>query len=106
MLRRRCDEAGALLVVDSIFAGLGRVGEMWPGRQVADVICIGKALGGGLPLSAALFLLNDLDGVWELGPEDVLTHTHGGNPLACAAELVVLEQDPRLLDSEPDASHC
>ena len=36
-LRRRCDEAGALLVVDSIFAGLGRVGEMWPGEEVADV---------------------------------------------------------------------
>src|SRR5207249_3081998 len=53
-LRRRCDEAGAVLVVDAIYAGLGRIGEMWPGEEVADVLCIGKALGGGLPLSAAL----------------------------------------------------
>jgi 4-aminobutyrate aminotransferase-like enzyme len=97
-LRRRCDERGALFVVDAIYAGLGRVGELWPGEDVADVICIGKALGGGLPLSAALFVRADLPGVWDLGPEDVLTHTHVGNPLACAAALVVLEEVPRLLD--------
>ncbi len=47
-LRRRCDEAGALLVVDAVYAGLGRVGELWPGAAVADVLCVGKALGGGL----------------------------------------------------------
>ncbi len=55
-LRARCDDAGALLVVDAIYAGLGRVGELWPGHEVADVLCIGKALGGGLPISAALFV--------------------------------------------------
>jgi len=97
-LRRRCDEAGALLVVDAIYAGLGRIGELWPGEKVADVICIGKALGGGLPLSAAMFVRRDLEQEWDLGPEDVLTHTHVGNPLACAAALVVLEEVPRLLD--------
>jgi 4-aminobutyrate aminotransferase-like enzyme len=97
VLRRRCDEAGALLVVDSIFCGLGRVGEMWPGEEVADVLCVGKALGGGLPLSAALFYREGLEDVWQLGPEDVYTHTHVGNPLACAAALVVLEEVPRLL---------
>ena len=58
----------------------------------------GKALGGGLPLSAALFVREDLEPVWDLGPEDVLTHTHAGNPLACAAALVVLEEVPKLLD--------
>src|SRR5204863_3490442 len=96
-LRRRCDEAGALLVVDAIFTGLGRLGEMWPGADVADVLCIGKALGGGLPLSAALFVRRDLEGVWDLGVEDVYTHTHTGNPLACAGALVVLEEVPKLL---------
>jgi 4-aminobutyrate aminotransferase-like enzyme len=96
-LRARCDESGALLVVDAIYAGLGRTGEMWPGEEVADVICVGKALGGGLPLSAALFVREDLEQVWALGPEDVLTHTHVGNPLACAAALVVLEEVPALL---------
>lgn len=97
VLRRRCDERGALLVVDAIYAGLGRVGEMWPGEAVADVLCIGKALGGGLPLSASLFLRGELADVWALGPEDVYTHTHVGNPLACAAALVVLEEIPKLL---------
>jgi 4-aminobutyrate aminotransferase-like enzyme len=102
-LRRRCDEAGALLIVDAVYAGLGRIGELWPGEHVADVICIGKALGGGLPLSAAMFVRGELEAVWNLGPEDVLTHTHVGNPLACAAALVVLEDVPRLLDRVRDA---
>jgi 4-aminobutyrate aminotransferase-like enzyme len=96
-LRRRCDDAGALLVVDAIFTGLGRLGEMWPGSEVADVLCIGKALGGGLPLSAALFVQPALEDVWHLGAEDVYTHTHSGNPLACAGALVVLEEVPKLL---------
>jgi 4-aminobutyrate aminotransferase-like enzyme len=97
-LRDRCDDAGALLIVDAIYAGLGRVGAMWPGEDVADVICVGKALGGGLPLSAALFVRRELGRVWHLGPEDVLTHTHVGNPLACTAALIVLDEVPRLLD--------
>ena len=97
-LRRRCDDAGALLIVDSIFAGLGRTGEVWPGEDVADVLCTGKGLGGGLPLSAALFYRDGLEELWELGPEDVFTHTHTGNPLACAAALVVLDEVPHLLD--------
>jgi len=94
-LRRRCDEAGAVLIVDAIYAGLGRIGELWPGEHAADVICAGKALGGGLPLSAALFGAGRPRAVWDLGPEDVLTHTHVGNPLACAAALVVLDEVPR-----------
>jgi len=98
LLRRRCDDAGALLVVDSIYAGLGRVGEMWPGEEVADVLCVGKALGGGLPLSAALFYRDGLEQLWRLGAEDVYTHTHVGSPLACAAALVLLEEAPSLLD--------
>jgi 4-aminobutyrate aminotransferase-like enzyme len=102
-LRARCDEAGALLIVDSIYAGLGRIGELWPGEDVADVICVGKALGGGLPLSAALFVRRELGQVWHLGPEDVLTHTHVGNPLACAAALVVLDEVPTLLDRVMEA---
>ena len=97
-LRDRCDEAGALLVVDAIYAGIGRTGELWPGAHVADVLCVGKGLGGGLPLSAALFYRDGLAELWALGPEDVYTHTHVGNPLACAAALVVLEEVPKLLD--------
>ena len=97
-LRRRCDAAGALLVVDAVYAGVGRVGELWPGNGVADVLCVGKALGGGLPLSAALFTRPNHASAWNLGILDVYTHTHVGNPLACAAALVVLDEVPKLLD--------
>jgi acetylornithine/succinyldiaminopimelate/putrescine aminotransferase len=96
-LRRRCDEAGALLIADEIYCGLGRAGEMLVSGDTADVVCLGKALGGGLPLSAALFRPG-LEEVWNLGPEDLYTHTHSGTPLACAAALVVLEEVPKLLD--------
>jgi 4-aminobutyrate aminotransferase-like enzyme len=98
VLRDRCDAAGALLIVDAIYAGLGRIGELYPGSEVADVLCLGKALGGGLPLSAALFVRPELADAWQLGAEDVYTHTHVGNPLACAAALVVLDEVPTLLD--------
>jgi acetylornithine/succinyldiaminopimelate/putrescine aminotransferase len=60
-------------------------------------LCVGKALGGGLPLSAALFVHAELEDVWKLGLEDVYTHTHSGNPLACAGALVVREEVPKLL---------
>ena len=96
-LRERCDEAGALLLADEIYCGLGRTGALWRSGELADVLCTGKALGGGLPLSAALFRPG-LERVWELGPEDVYTHTHTGNPLACAAALVVLDEVPSLLE--------
>jgi 4-aminobutyrate aminotransferase-like enzyme len=66
------------------------------------VICTGKALGGGLPLSAALFRPG-LEQVWDLGPEDVYTHTHVGNPLACASALVVLDEIPSLLERVREA---
>lgn len=96
-LRERCDEAGALLLADEIYCGLGRTGALWRSGELADVLCTGKALGGGLPLSAALFRPG-LERVWELGLEDVYTHTHTGNPLACAAALVVLDEVPSLLE--------
>ncbi len=96
-LRERCDEAGALLIADEIYCGLGRTGVMWRSAELADIVCTGKALGGGLPLSAALFLKPELAELWELGPEDVYTHTHAANPLACAAALVVLAEIPALL---------
>jgi 4-aminobutyrate aminotransferase-like enzyme len=106
-LRRRCDDAGALLVVDAIFTGLGRLGELWPGSDVADVFVRRQGARRRLPLSAALFVRRELEDVWKLGVEDVYTHTHTGNPLACAGALVVLEEVPKLLPrvaSSRDAS--
>jgi 4-aminobutyrate aminotransferase-like enzyme len=103
VLRRRCTARGALLIVDAVYAGLGRIGELWPGAEYADVFVVGKALGHGLPLSAALFVREELEQAWELGDEDVYTHTHVGNPLACAAALVVLQEVPKLLDRVVEA---
>ena len=95
-LRARCDEVGALLVADEIYTGLGRTGVFWQSGDLADLVTCGKALGGGLPLSACL-MSAEHGAAWELGPEDVYTHTHMGNPLACAAALVVLGRVPALL---------
>jgi len=103
ILRRRCTARGALLVVDAVYAGLGRTGELWPGAEYADVLVVGKALGHGLPISAALFYREDLTESWSLGAEDVYTHTHVGNPLAAAAAHVVLDEVPRLLDRVGEA---
>ena len=96
-LRERCDEAGALLVCDEVYTGLGRTGALWRSGGLADVIVCGKALGAGLPISACI-LRPEHAAAWELGPEAVYTHTHMGNPLACAAALVVLERIPGLLE--------
>jgi 4-aminobutyrate aminotransferase-like enzyme len=69
---------------------------MWRSGGIADLLTCGKALGGGLPLSACLMRPEHAE-AWRLGAEDVYTHTHMGNPLACAAALVVLERVPSLL---------
>jgi 4-aminobutyrate aminotransferase/(S)-3-amino-2-methylpropionate transaminase len=96
-LRERCDEAGALLVADEIYTGLGRTGALWASGELADLVTCGKALGGGLPLSACLMQPKHA-AAWRLGPDAPYTHTHMGSPLACAAAIVVLEWVPRLLE--------
>jgi 4-aminobutyrate aminotransferase / (S)-3-amino-2-methylpropionate transaminase / 5-aminovalerate transaminase len=101
-LRERCDATGALLVADEIYCGLGRTGALWASGGLADVLTTGKALGGGLPISACL-LWPEHANAWPRGSEDVYTHTHTGNPLAAAAALVVLERIPGLLDRVREA---
>jgi acetylornithine/N-succinyldiaminopimelate aminotransferase len=92
-LRRRCDETGTLLVLDEIQAGFGRTGTLW-GFQgfgiTPDILLLGKALGGGLPMGAfiaAKKLMQALTG------DPVLGHitTFGGHPLCCAAGLASLQ---------------
>jgi 4-aminobutyrate aminotransferase / (S)-3-amino-2-methylpropionate transaminase / 5-aminovalerate transaminase len=99
-LRTRCDEAGSVLIADEIYTGLGRTGAFWASGNLADVLTCGKALGGGLPLSACLIRPEHFD-AWRAvspGPEAIYTHTHTGSPLACAAALVVLARVRGLLD--------
>jgi 4-aminobutyrate aminotransferase-like enzyme len=100
LLRERCNDAGALLIADEIYTGLGRTGDFWASGDLADLITCGKALGGGLPLSACLMRPEHLE-AWRAvspGPEAIYTHTHTGSPLACAAALVVLERVPTLFE--------
>jgi acetylornithine/LysW-gamma-L-lysine aminotransferase len=87
-LRRLCDERGVLLIVDEIQTGLGRTGCWFAYEHVGitpDVLCLGKAIGGGLPMGAVLWR----EALGTL-PAGVHGSTFGGNPLVCAASRSVL----------------
>ena len=90
---RLCREAGALLVADEIFTGFGRTGHLFAVEAEGvrpDVLCCGKALGGGLPIAAVL-ARRPLFAVWSTPGEALRTSTFLANPLACAAALAVLD---------------
>jgi acetylornithine/succinyldiaminopimelate/putrescine aminotransferase len=91
-LRQKCTETGALLILDEIQTGFGRTGKLWGFEHfniVPDVLLLGKALGGGMPLGA--FIANQkLMSVLTDNP--VLGHitTFGGHPVCCAAGFAAL----------------
>jgi 4-aminobutyrate aminotransferase / (S)-3-amino-2-methylpropionate transaminase / 5-aminovalerate transaminase len=89
-LRRICDQHGILLIADEIQCGFGRTGRMfaleYSGVQ-ADLVAMAKSLAAGLPLSAVVGRTTIMDAVDPGG----LGGTYGGNPIACAAALAVLE---------------
>ena len=88
-LREICDRVGALLIVDEVQTGLGRTGKMFAVEHwdvEPDIICLAKALGGGLPLGAVL-AKTDLMDQW---PPAAQGTTFGGNPVACRAGLATL----------------
>ena len=88
--REACDQAGALLVLDEIQSAIGRTGA-WFAHQAAgvrpDVLTLAKGLGGGLPIGACIGL-GAAGGGFAKGDHG---STFGGNPVACAAALTVLE---------------
>jgi 4-aminobutyrate aminotransferase len=89
-LRGLCDEHGILLIADEVQTGMGRTGRMWAFEHagiVPDVVCVAKAIANGLPLSA-LVSSRALQERWGRGAHGT---TFGGNPVACAAALAVLE---------------
>jgi putrescine aminotransferase len=98
-IRRACDEYGALLIADEVQTGMGRTGKMFGVEHwntVPDILCLGKALGGGvMPLSAFV----STPKIWSVLEKNPFIHTStfGGNPLACAAGIaaihVTLEED-------------
>lgn len=92
-LRKRCDETGALLILDEIQCGMGRTGTLFAFEQfgiVPDVLTLAKALGGGLPIGAFISSHAILQ---CLTHDPMLGHitTFGGNPVSCASALAVLE---------------
>ncbi len=92
-IRKKCDANCVLLILDEIQAGFGRTGSLWAFEQfeiVPDVLLLGKALGGGMPLGA--FIANQRM-MNTLTHDPVLGHitTFGGHPVSCAAGKAALE---------------
>jgi 4-aminobutyrate aminotransferase len=89
-LRDICTEHGILLIADEVQTGYGRTGRMWAFEHagvVPDVVCVAKAIANGLPL-AAIASRRELQERWGKGAHG---STYGGNPVACAAAVAVLE---------------
>jgi acetylornithine/succinyldiaminopimelate/putrescine aminotransferase len=92
-LRNRCTEVGALLIFDEIQCGMGRTGALFAFEHfnvVPDILTLGKALGGGMPIGA---IVSSKDNLWEFTYNPMLGHitTFGGHPVICAAGNAFLE---------------
>jgi acetylornithine/N-succinyldiaminopimelate aminotransferase len=99
-VRRICDAAGALMIVDEVQSGIGRTGHWFASQAEGvrpDVVTLAKGLGGGLPIGACL----GIGPAGELFAPGDHGSTFGGNPVACAAALAVLTTiaDDHLLDN-------
>jgi len=97
-IRKKCNEYGALLIFDEIQTGFGRTGSWWAFEQLScipDILLLGKALGGGLPLGAFIAKRELME---ALTHNPALGHitTFGGHPLSCAAGMASMQ----LLDEE------
>jgi acetylornithine/N-succinyldiaminopimelate aminotransferase len=91
-IRTTCDEHGALMILDEVQTGFGRTGTLWAFQQfgiVPDILLLGKALGGGMPLGAFIANKNLMS---NLTNNPVLGHitTFGGHPVSCAAGKAAL----------------
>ena len=92
-VRKKCTETGTLLILDEIQAGFGRTGKLWGFEHfdvVPDIVLLGKALGGGMPLGA---FVADRELMMQLADNPVLGHitTFGGHPVCCAAGLAAMQ---------------
>ena len=92
-IRKKCTEHSTLMILDEVQAGFGRTGTLWAFEQfdvIPDVLLLGKALGGGMPLGAFIANTNLMN---KLTHNPVLGHitTFGGHPVSCAAGKAALE---------------
>ena len=102
-LSKKCRETGTLLILDEIQAGFGRTGKLWGFENfeiVPDVLVLGKALGGGMPLGAFIADRKLMDAFTE---NPILGHitTFGGHPVCCAAGMTALKVllEEKIIDS-------
>lgn len=102
LLRQRCDEVGALLILDEIQAGMGRTGKLFAFEHygiVPDILLLAKAFGGGMPLGA---FISSKQIMGTLTENPVLGHitTFGGHPVCCAAGLAAFNAllDEKLIE--------
>ena len=91
-LRKRCDEVGTLLIFDEIQCGMGRTGKLFAFEHfnvIPDILTLGKALGGGMPIGA---LVSSTDNLSLFTHNPMLGHitTFGGHPVVCAAAAATL----------------
>lgn len=92
-LRNKCTATGTLLILDEIQCGFGRNGTLWAFEQfdiVPDILLLGKALGGGMPLGAFIAGKQLMDALTD---KPVLGHitTFGGHPVCCAAGMAAMQ---------------
>ncbi|HEY6166570.1 MAG TPA: aminotransferase class III-fold pyridoxal phosphate-dependent enzyme, partial [Verrucomicrobiae bacterium] len=96
LLRRLCDRHGTLLIADEIYTGFGRTG-LWFACEhsgvTPDLICLGKALTGGFPLSACVGRADLMDAAWPASTgEAIHTSTFLGHPVGCAMALAQIAE--------------
>ena len=98
-LRKLCDEHGTLLILDEIYTGFGRTGKWFAcehSRTVPDLICLGKALTGGFPMSACVGRADLMDAAWPASTgEAIHTSTFLGHPVGCAMALAQIREIER-----------
>lgn len=92
-VRKKCDETGTLLILDEIQCGFGRTGTLWGFEHydmIPDIVLLGKALGGGMPLGA---FISSKEKMSTLTENPVLGHitTFGGHPVSCAAGMAAMK---------------
>jgi 4-aminobutyrate aminotransferase-like enzyme len=99
LLRKLCDEYKALLVLDEIYTGFGRTGKWFACEHTGtmpDLICLGKALTGGFPLSACVGRAEVMDAAWPASQgEAIHTSTFLGHPVGCAMALAQIAEIER-----------
>ncbi|HTV42543.1 MAG TPA: aspartate aminotransferase family protein [Candidatus Sulfotelmatobacter sp.] len=99
-LRALCDRFGALLIADEVYTGFGRTGAWFAcehSEVIPDLVCLGKALTGGFPLSACVGRADVMDAAWPPSKgEAIHTSTFLGHPVGCAMALAQIKEIKRL----------